>query len=230
MLLNSPAPDIKANYERLKALLAAHGKSAVRIIAVSKTRSAAEMNLLYDLGQREFGENRLQEGRQKFSFLNGPVILHHIGPLQKSGVRLIPGCFQYVQGISRMDVLENLARAALRFADGQKDSRFIPIHYLIQVDLTGEESKLGGMREEELFSLPGFVENQALIFSGFMTMGPSDGDPVQTREVFHRLREIRNKLLPAGELSMGMSSDLEIALEEGATMIRPGSMLFGARS
>jgi len=193
-------------------------------------RSAAEMNQLHALGQREFGENRLKEGREKLPLLNGPVVLHHIGPLQKSGVRLIPGYFQYVQGISSRDVLLHLSRAALRYAEANAGSSRVPIQYLIQIALTGEESKLGGMTPEELFAQKDFPENPALKFSGFMTMGPSSGDPIQTREVFHRLREIRNKLLPAGELSMGMSSDLEIALDEGATMIRPGSMLFGARS
>ena len=177
---------------------------------------------------RDFGENRQNEARDKFPLV--PVddlvselrpIYHHIGPLQSGASRQIPGLFDWVHGASSRSALEKLADACQR--------REAAVQYLIQVRLTDEESKAGGMEPAAIRGQDRFVENDFLKLRGFMTMGPESQDPTETREVFARLRELRDEILPDGELSMGMSGDWEIAVEEGATMIRIGSALFGTR-
>lgn len=207
----------------------------VTIIAVSKTHPPLSIDGLAELGIRNFGENRYSEARDKFPEVRynnpaDPLIYHHIGPLQSGFARNLPGLFQWVHGASSVSSLEKLARAAMKYAQDHAEPSYLwPMKYLVQIRLTAEESKLGGMTEEEFLSLDSMPGNDAIQFRGFMTMGPESQDPVETREVFHRLRELRDRSLPEGELSMGMSGDWKIAVEEGATMIRLGSVLFGPR-
>ncbi|MBR32182.1 MAG: YggS family pyridoxal phosphate-dependent enzyme [Spirochaetaceae bacterium] len=211
------------------------GREDVTVVAVSKTHGPERIDELAALGIRDFGENRFTEARDKFPEVryrneSDPLIYHHIGPLQSGFARNLPGLFHRVHGASSISALEKLARAALKYAGETAVSSVLwPMEYLIQIRLTGEETKLGGMHPDEFLSLDTVPENEALQFRGFMTMGPESQDPIETREVFHRLRELRDKSLPGGELSMGMSGDWKIAVEEGATIIRLGSVLFGPR-
>ncbi len=245
---SAPARDrVTALRDQLRAM----GRPDVRIIGVSKTHGPERIVELYRAGLTDFGENRQNEARDKFPLvaraLGGtdtaagapaespsdagdratPLIYHHIGPLQSGSARQIPGLFDWVHGVSAVgpsSPLEALQKAADRkLPSGQS------INYLIQVALTGEASKAGGMPEDQLRNLNAFPESEALRFRGFMTMGPQSQDAEATREVFHRLRELRDLLLPDGELSMGMSGDWELAVAEGATMIRVGTALFGPR-
>lgn len=231
--------EYKSNLTHIQNRLKEMGKPHVRIIAVSKTHGPEAIDAMLGLGQRDFGENRQNEARDKLPLVNTSgldsehrPIYHHIGPLQSSGARQIPGLFHYVHGVGSRSALEALAKAALKFRDKSLESgtEVAPLQYLIQMNLTGETSKMGGMSLEEWDNLDGFTENDALKAAGFMTMGPTNQDPVQTREVFHHLREFRDKNFPQGELSMGMSGDWEMAVEEGATMIRLGTTLFGKRN
>ena len=223
----------------IKSRLKELGRPDVRIIAVSKTHGPERIEEFLNLGQRDFGENRQNEARDKFPLvatLNAEAptpIYHHIGPLQSGAARQIPGLFHYVHGASSLSAIKALAKAALAHRENTTTSDGTsptPIHYLIQILLTGEESKAGGMTQAEFLNLREIPENEALRFGGFMTMGPTGQDPAETREVFARLREFRNQVLPGGELSMGMSGDWEMAVEEGATMIRLGTILFGTRN
>ena len=228
------------NLKRIKERLAVLGRPDVRIIAVSKTHGPERIAELLRLGQLEFGENRQNEARDKIPLVDTTglpagnlPIYHHIGPLQSGNARQLPGLFTYVHGVSSLSALETLAAAALRHADAHEvptDPRLWPMRYLVQVRLTAEATKAGGMTEAQLRNQDKFPENPSLRFSGFMTMGPESQEIAQTREAFQRLRAIRDELLPRGELSMGMSGDWEIAVEEGATMIRLGTILFGARN
>ncbi|MEQ9367051.1 MAG: alanine racemase, partial [Leptospirales bacterium] len=122
--------------------------------------------------------------------------------------------------------LETLMKSAERKLAGPEDQK---LSYLVQVALTDESGKVGGMPIDQVRNLDAFPENEVVRFAGFMTMGPESQDPVLTREVFQRLRELRDGLFPEGELSMGMSGDWELAVAEGATMIRVGTALFGPR-
>ena len=227
------------NLNRIRQRLRELGRPDVRIIAVSKTHGPEVITELLRAGHRDFGENRQSEARDKIPLvelsgipLDRVPVYHHIGPLQSSGARQLPGLFTWVHGASSLHGIEALAKAALHH-NGTLEKALPPdlwpMRYLIQVRLTSEETKLGGMAEEELLAMDRFPENEGLRFAGFMSMGPENGDPAETREVFQRLREIRNRILPGGELSMGMSQDWEIAVEEGATMVRLGTTIFGRR-
>ncbi|MDH5656862.1 MAG: YggS family pyridoxal phosphate-dependent enzyme, partial [Spirochaetia bacterium] len=212
------------------------GRPDVRIIAVSKTHPPESISKLLNEGQIDFGENRYAEARDKIPLIDVSglskdqyPIFHHIGPLQSGNARQIPSLFHYIHGVSSFKTLLIMGESALKIYEKvHKIDDRLPIKYLIQVNLTGEDAK-SGMTEKELLSMDRFYENEAVKFCGFMTMGPANQDPVFTREVFHHLRELRDRILPEGELSMGMSGDWEIAVSEGATMIRLGTILFGER-
>jgi pyridoxal phosphate enzyme (YggS family) len=216
-----------AGLEAVKRRLSALGHEGVRLIAVSKTHPAERITELLRAGHRDFGENRQNEARDKFPLVdltgippeNGPIY-HHIGPLQSGAARQIAGLFQYVHGASSESGIAALGKACAKKTE--------PLQYLLQLNLTQESSKLGGMTEEEFRSLA-IPSMPGLLLVGLMTMGPSDGDLTKTRAVFRRLRKLRDERLPGGQLSMGMSHDFEVALEEGATMLRIGNLIFGSR-
>jgi PLP dependent protein len=220
--------------------LAQLGRPDVRIIGVSKTHGPERIRGWLEAGLRDFGENRQNEARDKFPLV--PVadlpperrpIYHHIGPLQSGAARQIPGLFTYVHGVGSSSALEALQTAAARHAERERppdDPERWPLRFLIQVRLTDEASKAGGFSPEELAALREIPETPECRFAGFMTMGPADGDLAGARSAFAALRALRDARLPGGELSMGMSGDWELAVEEGATMIRIGSALFGQRA
>ena len=227
-----PVFDTGKSLAAIQARLRELNRPDTRIIAVSKTHGPERIEELLRHGQRDFGETRGNEGRDKFPLVkvddiaeDARPIYHHIGPLQSGGARQLPGVFSWVHGASSLKAIRILGEAALR----ARDAGAPPMNYLIQARLTDEETKAGGMPAAEIRALDEFPGNDALHFRGFMTMGPQDQDPGRTREVFHELRELRDELVPDGELSMGMSGDWEIAAAEGATMIRLGSVLFGRR-
>ena len=220
------------NLETIKERVESMGRPDVRIVAVSKTRSAKRICELLEAGHADFGENRAGEAKDKIrevaSLLPNPTvrpIYHYLGPLQSGQARQIPDFFDYVHGASSLSGIESLLKAARKRHD--RDGHVV--RYLIQLNLTGETSKLGGMAADEARNLDGFPENDGLRFAGFMAMGPTNRDAEATRDVFRGLREIRDELFPSGELSMGMSGDWETAVKEGATMIRVGSTIFGRR-
>ncbi len=211
-----------------------HNYKIHKLVVVTKTHKADLIQLLYDYGHRDFGENKYQEAKEKFPQVKikpeDPLIGHHIGPLQSGSARNIPSVFTWVHGVGSLNALKHLAKSAkLKY-----ETLNIKTYYLIQLNLTKESSKLGGMYLEEFESSMNknpelFIEHEGLIWQGFMTMGPSDGDPIKTREVFKQLRMIRDRYKPGGDLSMGMSGDWIIALEEGATILRIGSLITGER-
>jgi len=225
---------IEENLSALKQELEKIGRN-VRIVVVTKTHGPEVISRLLLAGHRDFGESRVNEARAKAALVeaSSSPIYHHIGPLQSGNARQIAALFSYVHGASSRSAIQALAENAKRFEQSPEapvmDSERWPIRYLLQIRLTDEQTKLGGMTEEELRNTDRFLENSALKFSGFMTMGPENGDPIETREVFHRLREIKERYKPDGELSMGMSQDWRIAVEEGATITRPGSLILGER-
>ncbi|PKL34202.1 MAG: YggS family pyridoxal phosphate-dependent enzyme [Spirochaetae bacterium HGW-Spirochaetae-10] len=206
------------------------GHNRVRIVVVTKTHGPELIETLLKAGHREFGENRFTEARAKFALVHAQAIqpiYHHLGPLQSGFARNLPGLFQVVQGVSSVSALESLLKAARKHFEATGEG----MQYLMQLNLTAESSKLGGMSEEQFLqcreSLP---SEEALTWRGFMTMGPTDQDAKRTSEVFRRLRQIRDEHLPDGELSMGMSGDWQLAVEEGATIVRIGTAITGTRA
>jgi pyridoxal phosphate enzyme (YggS family) len=197
----------------------------VRIIAVTKTHGPDAVQAAWDSELRDVGENRVQEALPKMDAVTVPVRWHLIGHLQRNKVKSLP----------RFELLHSLDSS--RLADAVHDLGTTlghPIPCLMQVNVVGEESKGGFARPEWSSESARLRELTGLRIQGVMTMAPFDADEATLRTVFAGAREARDVLASAGhdatELSMGMSNDYEVAVEEGATCVRLGTVLFGARS
>ena len=200
-----------------------HGQ-AVKIIAVTKTHGPDAVQAAWDSGLRDVGENRVQEALPKMEAVTVPVRWHLIGHLQRNKVKSLP----------KFDLLHSLDSS--RLADAVHDVGMElgrPVPCLLQVNVVGEESKGGFARAEWAAAAARLRELGGLRVRGVMTMAPLDADEPTLRTVFGGARDARAALCAAGhdatELSMGMSNDYEIAVEEGATYVRLGTVLFGAR-
>lgn len=198
----------------------------VRLIAVTKYIGAGEMRELLDLGLRHFGENRWQQARPKWEAIGDEAVWHFIGHLQTNKVKDVIGRFTYLHSLDRLPLLEAVQKRAALLG--------IRVPVFIQINVSGEATK-HGLKPDEL---PAFAAKAAecpnVRVEGLMTMAPHEADPENTRPVFRRLRELRDELNerailpePVRHLSMGMSNDFEIAIEEGATWLRLGSVLLG---
>jgi pyridoxal phosphate enzyme (YggS family) len=221
------AERLRAVRERIAAAEARAGRAAgsVRLVAVSKTQPVEAVRAAYAAGARDFGENYAAELAEKIAATHDlpEARWHFIGHLQTNKVKLVAGA-ALVHGV---DSARLVGAIAARFAD-----RVTPV--LVQVSLAGEEQKSGASRDE----VPAILEAIAatggrVVARGLMTMPPLTEDPEQVRPVFRALRELRDALggpvrLP--ELSMGMSGDYEVAIEEGATLVRVGTAIFGERT
>lgn len=215
---------LKENLIALHSQIQSSGRNVV-LIAVSKTKPISLIQEAIQSNHFTFGENKIKEGIEKFESLKEiyKISLHHLGPVQSGTSRKLFGIFDYTHGVSSTSTLDGLLK------DSEKLKK--NLRYFLQVNLTGEDSK-NGFSEIELDSILGKVshwESEYLKFEGLMTMGPSSEDPTQTRAVFAKLNQIRKERIPAAKLSMGMSGDYSIALEEGSDYIRIGSLLFGSR-
>ncbi|HEY4218355.1 MAG TPA: YggS family pyridoxal phosphate-dependent enzyme [Gemmatimonadaceae bacterium] len=201
-----------------------HGQTAV-IVAVTKTHGPDAVEAASRAGLGDVGENKVQEALPKMDAVTVPVRWHLIGHLQRNKVK----------ALEKFDLLHSLDSA--RLADAVSDfgmAAGAPVHALLQVNVVGEESKGGferGEWEAEAARLRGLA---GIRVQGVMTMAPLDADERTLRTVFAGARDARDVLRAAGhdatELSMGMSHDYEVAVEEGATLVRLGTILFGARS
>ncbi len=185
----------------------------------------------YDCGLRCFGENRVQEAAAKAPELPADIEWHLLGPLQSNKVRKAVALFRVVEAIDRIAIAVELDREAAR--QGRK------IAGLIEVNLGAEESKHGFPAEDLARTLAPLAALEHLEIRGLMAIPPPGASAEASRPHFRRLAGLRDELLErpewrsrawAGELSMGMSDDFEVAIEEGATQVRIGSALFGARS
>jgi pyridoxal phosphate enzyme (YggS family) len=202
--------------------------SAIRLVAVSKTFDVAHVTAAAGAGQVDFGENRVQEAAEKIERVALPLRWHLVGHLQSNKVRRAASLFACIQSVDSIDVLRRLERAAVETGTTPE--------VLVQVDLAGEATKHGA-RPEDLEHL--FAEAaacHAVRVTGLMTLPPFFDDPEQARPYFDRLRTLREELrardMPAAmlrELSMGMSHDFEVAIQEGATVVRVGTAIFGER-
>ena len=197
----------------------------MRIVGVTKTHGPEAVRAAMAAGLRDVGENRVQEALEKQQALTDlPVEWHLIGSLQRNKARNVVGRFALIHSVDRMDLATELDRRA----SGPNRQQV-----LVQVNCSGEPQK-GGVAPE---SLPALLEElrglERLEVRGLMTMSALTDDQVEQRRAFRLLRELRESAERTGhrlpELSMGMSGDYAIAVEEGATMIRLGTVLFGAR-
>ena len=199
---------------------------SVRLMAVSKNQSPERVAEAASAGLTLFGENRIQEAKVKIAQSPSQLEWHFIGHLQSNKSRDAVSLFHVVQGVDSLALAEELQKQAI------KQARSLPI--LLEVNVAGESSKFGWNPDRLLAELLQLNALTRLEVHGLMTIAPYAVDPEQVRPIFRRLRELRDRctdLLGASlpVLSMGMSGDLEVAIEEGATLVRVGTALFGER-
>ncbi len=225
-------PSIKENLEAvLEKIRAASGnRQNVKLLAVSKTKPIEMILEAFHAGQKMFGENKVQEARDKAPQLPEELDWHLIGPLQKNKAKYCPAIFSTVHTLHREDVAEELNK---RYQAAGKT-----LNVLIQMNLTEEDTKSGIDNLDDLKRLEDYVLSCShLRLTGLMTMSDPWADDSEKREVFRQLYEINQKEAQRlglqsqmVELSTGMSDDFELALKEGATFVRIGSAIFGRRS
>ncbi len=204
----------------------------VTLVAVSKTKPVELIKQAYHLGLRDFGENRVQDALPKIAEFRHaelqPVTWHMIGHLQRNKVNKVVGSFDSVQSVDNLQLAQALNSHAAELE--------IRIAVLLQVNVSGEESKEGMTPEETSALAQQITALPHLDVQGLMTIAPQVQDPEEVRPVFRALRELRDRLrnqVPQStwhQLSMGMTDDYGIAIEEGATIVRVGRAIFGERA
>lgn len=221
------AADIAANVAAVRGRIERAARSAgrdpasVTLVAVSKSFPAAAVSLAHAAGVRHFGENWVQEAAAKLPLLAGLTprpVWHFVGHLQTNKVRAALDLFDVIESVDSL----HLAQAIARRAGGA------PVPVLVEVNVAGESSKFGFSPEETPAAVERLRALPGLEVRGLMTVAPETPDPEQVRPVFRRLRQLAQGLgLP--ELSMGMTNDFEVAVQEGATIVRLGRAVFGPR-
>ena len=202
------------------------------LVAVSKTKPIADIQALYDLGQRDFGENYVQELAEKYKLLPKDIRWHFIGHLQSNKVKYIASFIHLIHGVDSFSLLKEINKQA------QKNNR--TINCLLQIHIAKEETKFG-LDGHELHELTRMIKEEDhlknVIVKGLMGMASFSNNTDLIRSEFRYLKELYNLSsqlstihYQLSTLSMGMSSDYQIALEEGSNMVRIGSLLFGERN
>lgn len=215
------------------AMRADRDPRSVTLVAVSKTQPFALIKAALASGQRDFGENRLEELWQKVeqgreAGLDDRLRWHFIGSIQSRKTSQAVGPFVLVHSVDRLKIATRLNR------DAGAAGCVLPV--LLEVNISGEASKHGFAAEELTAAMPALKQLTALDICGLMTMAPFVDDEAVLRPVFRKTRELRDRIrdahptLELPHLSMGMSNDFEIAIEEGATIVRVGSAIFGSRT
>ena len=216
---------------RITAAAQAAGRdpASVRLVAVSKTFPIVAVGEAFKAGQRDFGENRVQEALQKIEGTADLSIRWHLlGHLQTNKARKVAPAFAVVQSVDSVELIQKLDRAA-------EDTGHTP-ELLIQVDLAGEATKFGVRPAEVPWLFEAASACRAARIVGLMTLPPVPDTPEDARPWFRQLRDLRDQWQASGvpaamlrELSMGMSGDFEVAIHEGATLVRIGTAIFGSR-
>ena len=217
--------------ERIAAAARSAGRdpSSIRLVAVSKTFPLEAVREAWLAGQRDFGENRVQEALQKIGASADLTIRWHLlGHLQTNKARKAALAFSVIQSVDSVDLLRKLDQAAIEAGTRPE--------LLVQVDLAREATKFGAPQDEARRVLEAAASCQAVRVTGLMTLPPLPDIPEDARPWFRQLRELRDGLRADGvpgdmlqELSMGMSGDFEVAVQEGATIVRVGTAIFGSR-
>ena len=207
---------------------AGRDRSEVTLVAVSKTKPVSMLKEAYDLGVRVFGENKVQEIREKYEALPKDIEWHMIGHLQTNKVKYIADKVSLIHSVDSLRLAETIEKEAV------KHNRIVDI--LIEVNVAEEESKFGIKTSEVLALAENVVQLPHIRLRGLMTIAPFVENPEKNRAIFANLHklyvDIKEKNIDNGTvsiLSMGMTNDYEVAIEEGATMVRVGTGIFGAR-
>ncbi len=211
------------------ARAAGRDPASVGLVAVSKTFPASLIRVAFEAGQRDFGENYLQEALDKIESLSDlPLAWHYIGPIQSNKTRAIAENFSWVHSVDRLRIAERLS--------DQRPSHLPPLAVCLQVNISSEPSKSGVAVADAVALAVAVAALPGLRLRGLMAIPAATPDPARQRAAFRQLRELRDAANAAGALptpldtlSMGMSDDLESAIAEGATLVRVGRAIFGAR-
>lgn len=232
-----PAQDqLAVRLAAIRARIAAAAKNCGRepdeitLIAISKTHPASVIKRVIEFGALDVGENRVQEAEEKIAELGRDAARWHlVGHLQANKARRAVNLFDVIHSLDSVDLARRLDRLC------QEEGRE-KLAVLVQVDLGQEETKSGVDESELTHLVEGLGPLRRLELTGLMTLPPFFDDPEQSRPFFRRLRQLRDELAARGafgagigELSMGMTNDFEVAIEEGATMVRVGTAIFGER-
>ena len=204
-------------------------EGAVTLIAVSKTKPLEDLREAYEAGARDFGENKVQELTEKIPEMPKDVRWHMIGHLQRNKVKYIVGKVYMIHGVDSLRLAEEISKEAVK--------QGVSVRILMEVNVAQEETKFGisvaeaPLLAEQIAKLPG------ISLQGLMTIAPYVDDPEENREIFAKLRQLAVDIsrknidnICMNVLSMGMTGDYEVAIEEGATYVRVGTGIFGERN
>ncbi|MBP55098.1 YggS family pyridoxal phosphate-dependent enzyme [Marinobacter sp.] len=230
--MSSIADNIGSVTRRIQkaTLKAGRGGGSVHLLAVSKTRPADELRMAYNAGQRAFGENYVQEALDKMDELRGlnAIEWHFIGPTQSNKTRQIAEAFAWVHSVDRLKIAQRL--------NDQRPLSLPPLNICLQVNINNEKSKSGCALEDLIDMADAIEEMPNLSLRGLMAIPDPDQPEAELRSSFRKLANALKQMRqeapgcgPLDTLSMGMSGDLEMAIEEGATWVRVGTALFGPR-
>ena len=223
------AENIQLIREKIAELAAKYARPAngIQLLAVSKTRPVEDIQIAYEYGQRDFGENYLQEALAKIQALpQSDIIWHFIGALQSNKTREIANAFDWVHSIDRIKIANRLSE--------QRNPQLAPLNICLQINISNEKTKAGFQLNEltqvarEIASLPN------LKLRGLMAIPEKAEELAKQRLIFQKMHQAMTQLNQLGldmdTLSMGMSNDMEAAIAEGATMVRIGTAIFGSRT
>lgn len=208
---------------------AGRDRSEVTLIAVSKTKPMDMLQTVYDLGQRDFGENKVQEMCDKMEVLPQDIRWHMIGHLQTNKVKYIVGKTALIHSVDSLRLAQEIEKQAAK--------REVIVPILIEVNIAEEESKFGIHKEETIALVRQIAMLSHIRIEGLMTIAPYVEDPEENREYFRQIRQLSVDIAKQNIdnvhmdiLSMGMTGDYMVAIEEGATMVRVGTGIFGERN
>ena len=225
--------NVGENLERVRAQIAEAAKKAgravdeIELVAISKTHEAEKVRLAFDAGQQLFGESKVQEARAKIPLLPSAARWHFVGRLQKNKVRHALPLFELFHSVDSLDLARQMDRIAAE--EGWRP------RVLLEVNVAGEGSKIGFAPEMLRSQMEALLELPRLAVEGLMTIPPLAPEAEASRKYFVMLRELRDRFatefqVALPRLSMGMTGDFTVAIEEGATLVRVGTAIFGQRT
>ncbi len=222
--------NLKKVEDKIAAACARAGRAReeVTLIAVSKTKPESMVEEAYSVGQRDFGENKVQEICRKTEVLPADIRWHMIGHLQRNKVRQVVGKACMIHSVDSLRLAETISQEAVK--------QDITVPVLIEVNVAKEESKFGVTTEETIALIEEAAKLPHISIRGLMTIAPFVEDPEENRPIFRKLKQLSVDIaakninnVTMSVLSMGMTNDYEVAIEEGATMVRVGTGIFGER-
>ena len=226
--------DFKKNLEIIEENIcnackkAGRSRDEVTLIAVSKTKPVEDLQAVYDLNIRDFGENKVQELRDKIEVMPNDMKWHMIGHLQRNKVKYIIGKVELIHSVDSLRLAEEISKQA------KKNN--VNADILIEVNIGDEESKFGISTDEVIELVKDIAKLENISIKGLMCVAPYVVDSEENRPLFHKIKDLSVDIMSENIdnvsmsiLSMGMSNDYQVAIEEGATMVRIGSNLFGKR-